>query len=74
MKDKDWKGIDKLKHMGVCLGLSIVCPPLAIGAAVWKEWYDKKSYGHWCWWDLAADAVGIVAGSAVHYGVMLAII
>lgn len=75
MKDKDWKGSDKLKHMGVCFGVAVVSPEMAVGAAIGKEYGDYKARGnHWCWWDVFWDSVGIIAGSAVHYGVMLAII
>lgn len=35
---------------------------LAIG--VWKEARDRKQAGnHFCWYDLAADAIGAVLGS-----------
>lgn len=67
MKDNDWKGKDKPKHIGVCLVLAVLCPPLAVCAALCKEWMDKKSYGHWCWWDIAADAVGVAVGTGVWW-------
>jgi uncharacterized protein YfiM (DUF2279 family) len=63
--------IDKnsLKHFGVCFILSLcglygVCG--AMGAALTKEWYDKKSYGHWCWIDLLFDILGCTVGMATH--------
>lgn len=40
---------------------------VAVGAALTKEWYDKKSYGHWCWLDLLFDFLGCVGGMAVHW-------
>lgn len=75
MKDKDWRGQDKWKHMGVCLVLAVLCPPLAVCAAVWKEWHDRRTPGnHWCWWDVMADACGIVVGTAMHVGIVMAIV
>lgn len=64
--------IDKnsLKHFAVCFLLSLVGAygmSVAIGAALTKEWYDKKSYGHWCWLDLLFDFLGCAAGKAVHW-------
>ena len=64
--------IDKnsIKHFSVCFILSLVGAygaSVALGASLTKEWYDKKSYGHWCWFDLAFDLLGIVAGMAVHW-------
>lgn len=40
---------------------------VAIGAAFTKEWYDKKSYGHWCWLDLLFDFLGCAGGMVVHW-------
>lgn len=64
--------IDKnsIKHFLVCSILSLVgayglC--IAIGASLTKEWYDKKSYGHWCWFDLFFDFLGCAVGMAVHW-------
>ena len=64
--------IDKnsLKHFGVCFILSLcglygVC--IAMGAALTKEYYDKQSYGHWCWLDLLFDFLGCASGMAVHW-------
>lgn len=64
--------IDKnsLKHFTVCFLLSSVGAygmSVAIGASVTKEWYDKQSYGHWCWWDLLFDFLGCAFGIAVHW-------
>lgn len=64
--------IDKnsLKHFSVCFLLSLVGAygmSVAIGAALTKEWYDKQSYGHWCWLDLLFDLLGCAAGMAVHW-------
>ncbi len=61
---------DKMMHftasMIIALYASIVMPiavaailALAVGLA--KEWYDSRQEGnHWCWWDIAADASGII--------------
>ena len=64
--------IDKnsLKHFSVCFLLSLVgaygvC--IAVGAALTKEWMDKKSYGHWCWLDLLFDFLGCVVGMGIHW-------
>lgn len=69
--------IDKnsLKHFLVCFFLSLcglygVCA--AIGAALTKEWYDKKSYGHWCRLDLLFDFLGCAVGMAVHWWIFKA--
>lgn len=64
--------IDKksIKHFSVCFLLSLVGAygaSAALGASLTKEWYDKKSHGHWCWFDLLFDLLGIAAGMAVHW-------
>lgn len=62
-----WTGKDKVWHFGVSLALAVVCPVVAVVAAVGKEVYDRgKSGGHWCWKDIVADVVGIALGTAVH--------
>ena len=67
MLDKDYWGKDKVKHMLACFGLSIYSTEAAIVGALTKEYADSKAKGnHWCWWDLAADTVGIIAGTAVR--------
>ena len=63
--------IDKnsLKHFSVCFLLSLIGAygmSAALGASLTKEWYDKKSYGHWCWLDLLFDILGCASGMAVH--------
>lgn len=69
-----WKGLDKKKHFFVCLILSIICPILAIIAAVGKEIYDSKLQGnHFCWKDIVADVIGIILGSIIHVTVILLI-
>ena len=65
------KHVDKnsLKHFGVCLLLSLIGAygvAAAIGASLTKEYYDKKSYGHWCWMDLFFDGLGCVTGYGLH--------
>lgn len=64
--------IDKnsIKHFGACFLLSLcgfygVC--IAIGAALTKEYCDKQSYGHWCWWDILFDSLGCLLGYGTHY-------
>ena len=66
------KHVDKnsLKHFGVCFILSLLGlygVAFALGGAICKEWYDKKSYGHWCWWDIAFDVLGCVVGFTIHW-------
>ena len=61
---------NSLKHFTVCFLLSLVgaygmC--VAIGAALTKEWYDKRSYGHWCWLDLLFDLLGCACGFTIHW-------
>lgn len=69
-----WKGLDKKKHFFVCLILSIICPILAIIAAVGKEIYDSKQKGnHFCWKDIVADLVGIIIGSLTNISIILLI-
>lgn len=69
-----WKGLDKKKHFFICLILSILCPILAIIAAVGKEIYDSKLQGnHFCWKDIVADVIGIILGSIIHVTVILLI-
>lgn len=63
--------IDKnsIKHFSVCFLLSLVGAygmSAALGASLTKEWYDKKSYGHWCWFDILFDALGCAAGYFIH--------
>lgn len=67
-----WKGLDKKKHFYICLILSIICPILAIIAAIGKEIYDSKQKGnHFCWKDIVADGIGIMLGSIIHVTVIL---
>lgn len=69
-----WKGLDKKKHFFICLILSIICPIIAIIAAVGKEIYDSKLQGnHFCWKDIVADVIGIILGSIIHVTVILLI-
>lgn len=69
-----WKGLDKKKHFFVCLILSIICPIIAIIAAIGKEIYDSKQKGnHFCWKDIVADLVGIIIGSLTNISIILLI-
>lgn len=62
-----WTGKDKVKHFGVCLALSVICPLLGVIAAIAKEAYDMKQQGnHWCWKDIVADVAGIIIGTVAH--------
>lgn len=61
---------NSIKHFGVCFLLSLcglygVC--IAAGAALTKEYCDKQSYGHWCWWDIFFDTIGCLLGYGIHY-------
>ena len=69
-----WKGLDKKKHFFVCLILSIICPIIAVIAAIGKEIYDSKQKGnHFCWKDIVADLVGIIIGSLINISIILLI-
>jgi uncharacterized protein YfiM (DUF2279 family) len=64
--------IDKnsLKHFTVCFILSLIGAygmSVAIGASLTKEWYDKRSHGHWCWLDLLFDILGCAVGFIIHW-------
>lgn len=62
--------LSSLKHFSVCFLLSLAGgygTAIAIGAAVTKEYCDRKSYGHWCWLDLLFDILGCASGMAVHW-------
>lgn len=67
------KHIDKnsSKHFGVCFIISLCCglvgACIAMLVGILKEWYDKKSYGHWCWWDIFFDALGCGVGYLIHW-------
>ncbi len=42
----------------ICIAVSF-----CIGLSIGKEYGDKRAKGnHWCWWDLLADLLGIIAG------------
>lgn len=59
---------DKQKHMAICLFASLIHPMFALGCAITKEYCDEKTSGnHWCWSDIIADAIGIIAGSCIRY-------
>lgn len=61
---------NSIKHFSVCFILSLFGlygVSTAIGASLTKEYYDKKTYGHWCWIDLLFDALGCAAGYGIHY-------
>lgn len=69
-----WKGKDKAWHFGVSLVLSVVCPIVAVVAAMGKEIYDYNQQGnHFCWKDIIADLIGIILGSIIHTLIILLI-
>lgn len=62
--------LNSLKHFGVCFTLSLLGlygVSVAIGASLTKEYYDKKTYGHWCWLDILFDTLGCVLGYGTCY-------
>lgn len=66
--DTDKLGKDKGKHFLACMLAACISPYLALGLAIGKEYGDRNAIGnHWCWWDVMYDALGILAGSAVHF-------
>lgn len=65
---------DKWLHFAVCAAAAIVSPMLAIGLAIGKEYGDKNATGnHWCWLDLLADGLGVLAGGAAHVGIIMVV-
>ena len=67
MTDNDFKGKDKWMHFGACLAASLFSTLFAIGLALGKECGDKRAQGnHWCWWDIAYDALGIMLGTVIR--------
>lgn len=45
---------------------SFIAAAATTGLALGKEYGDKKAVGnHWCWWDLLADAIGMLLGIAI---------
>lgn len=70
MKDQDWKGTDKLKHFVACYVIALWDTEGAVMAALAKEYGDKGApSNHWCWWDLAWDAAGIILGTATRMSI-----
>ena len=62
---------DKVMHFGVCFIISLVLGiygvAFASGLAIGKEYGDYKADGDvWSWYDLLADAAGIVAGFVIR--------
>ena len=60
---------NSIKHFGVCFLLSLLGlygVSAAVGASLSKEYYDKKTYGHWCWWDILFDTLGCILGYGTH--------
>ena len=62
-----WKEKDKMQHCAVCFLIALLSPQAAMGAALGKEYGDMRARGnHWCWKDVAADAIGIALGTLLH--------
>ena len=65
--------INSLKHFCINLILAAVGGiewggvQAAAAASVTKEFFDKASYGHWCWWDILFDTLGAAIGEGIHY-------
>lgn len=72
---------DKLYHMCGAMGIVFVGVLALQGVAgillgivgavslgLGKEWYDLKYGTGWSWTDLAADALGVLVGTAVALG------
>ena len=58
---------DKILHFLVCFVAAIISPLFSLGLELGKEYGDSKAPGnHWCWWDILADAIGLVAGTILH--------
>ena len=73
------KHIDKnsLKHFAACFIQSLFGlygASFAAGAAITKEYFDKQVGGHWCWWDLFFDTVGIACGVSINHLLFFVII
>lgn len=58
---------DKLQHFIVCAIASILSPWFGAGLGLGKEFGDWQHGGKWDWWDILADACGVVVGGAIHY-------
>lgn len=63
---------DKVMHFGVCFIISLLLGFIGVmfasGLAIGKEYGDYKTAGNvWSWYDLLADAAGIVAGFAIRF-------
>lgn len=60
---------NSIKHFGICFLLSLLGlygVSAAVGASLTKEYYDKKTYGHWCWFDILFDTLGCILGYGTH--------
>ena len=67
-----YNGKDKVKHFCACLALSVICPLVAVAAAVGKEVYDSvQQRNHFCLKDVVADGIGIILGSVIHTIIIL---
>ena len=58
---------DKILHFLVCFLAAIFAPLFSLGLALGKEYGDSRARGnHWCWWDILADAIGLLARTILH--------
>lgn len=60
------KNKDKVLHLIVCIVVSIIDIPLAIGLAVGKEYGDYAHIKSWSYGDFIADGLGIIVGGTIH--------
>ena len=73
-------GIDKLYHFVACFMATIVVGVIigvssgvlfALGLAIGKEYGDHKAKGnHWCWYDILADVLGIIAAGLIIWMIL----
>lgn len=59
-------GKDKLYHVIACLVIALFETEAAIACALTKEGADNLNYGHWCWWDIAYDMLGVLIGTMIR--------
>lgn len=46
--------------IGLFFGIGI-----SIGASLTREYDGKQFGGHWCWWDIFFDAIGLLTGTGL---------
>lgn len=45
---------------GLAFGIGV-----GIGASLTREYDGLQFYGHWCWWDIVFDFLGLLCGSGI---------